>query len=187
MRSLAAIFLALLVSPALADVTLSPNPLATPTVDAKAANDPVEIIKKQYYDMFAELPESRKCAPADAKGAWKEYAILQSASSDEAAAQRADGPKYMTFGEYNRLLWKRSASAMDLAAINAALPATDMQYIITTAGMFFAYRNGSLDASRLCFVSTKKTDKYNTGMLMLALPIEKDKPLVISIYTPVEK
>jgi hypothetical protein len=146
----------------------------------------VDIIMGQYYDQFKDLPPGRKCTPDDAKGAWKETGIFEAATGKENADQKARGPKYMGFGTYNTFALWRSLIAVDSASVIAATQTEGLQYIMTSAGMLYVYRDGTLLTSQLCFVSTSPTDKFAIGTLMLALPVEKDKSLTINLFTPLQ-
>lgn len=160
--------------------------IATPAFAADTTppqNDVVLMMQGQYYNTFKGLPPSRKCTVDDAKGAWREFAIIESAGGTEGASQHKEGIKYLAFGAYNRLLWQRSPAQPQ---IDLALNNSPLQYIVTDAGMFYVYQAGQLQASLLCFVSTKEQDKYKPGMLMLAIGAEKDKPLAMTIYEPLK-
>lgn len=148
--------------------------------------DVVAQMQKQYEAKFNDLPPSRKCAPEDAKGIWREEGVLETGPSLLAAEQQKDGPAYLGFGaRYNTLFWKRSKEELNINATLEALPYAKRQYIMTAAGMMYTYADGALERSYLCFVSTKGTNKFAEGLLMLALPIERDKPLNITLYSPV--
>lgn len=164
-----ALLLAMAMSPAIA-------------ADMPQPPDAVELMKAEYLDHFKALPPMRKCAPEDAKGAWKEYAVFESAGNAEMTAQKAQGPKYLAFGEYNTLLWQRSLIPANGKATLASTARTGLQYISTAAGMLYVYKNQELQTSQLCFISTAATKTYPAGTLLLARPVEKDKPLTITLY-----
>ncbi len=156
-------------------------------VEDPAPVDAVEAIRAAYYDQFRGLPPSRKCTPRDAWGAWKELAIYEYPGKSEIAAQQANGSYYMVFGDqYNRMIWGRVKNPLTAAQLYGFMPNAKKQFIMTTAGMLYVYMNGTLLASLVCSVSTEATNNYPKDMLLLALPVEKDKPLIITIYAPLK-
>ena len=154
---------------------------------AAAPKDAVELIRQEYKGYFTELPDSRKCGPEDAKGFWKEYAIYESSGQTLMQEQKNNGPKYLVFGaQYNQLSWTRSKNPFNAAGATHYTNRSKTQYIMTSAGMLYVYEGGQLQHSLVCSITTAKTAKYEPGMLMLALPVEKDKSLTISLYAPVK-
>lgn len=145
--------------------------------------DIVEAMKARYYHGFT-LPASRKCTPQDAVGGWVERAIVEAREKPETDAYEKEGSKYLAFGPYNTLLWQRSRFIPDLN-LTGTPEQSKTQYIMTSAGMFYAYTDGKLVASRLCFVSTEPYKQYPKGLLMLAFPLEKNTPFSITLYGPV--
>lgn len=127
----------------------------------------------------------RKCAPEDAKGAWKELAIYETGTS-EVTEQRAKGAKYLVFGDYNTLMFQRVQAELPGAMLLANVRQSNMQYIMTADGMFFSYQSGALLDSLLCYVATEATQKFAKDTLLLARPVEKDKPLIINLFAPLK-
>lgn len=149
--------------------------------------DGVDLTKIAYYEHFTSLPPSRKCTQEDAKGTWKELAIYESDGASETSAQRAQGVKYLAFGEYNTLFWQRALIPFSAQALFTIARQSSLQYIATSSGMLYVYKNGVLQDSLLCFMTTDTTEKFPRNTLMLARPIEKDTSLTITLYTPIEK
>jgi len=154
--------------------------------DDHSERDNVELLKATYYDKFDQLPPSRKCAPADAEGIWVEKAILEAPGGSEVRDQEKYGKKNLVFGPYNTVWWGRIPGTPNLFAAKGALEASKQQYIVTVAGMLYIYEDNALQTSRLCFVSTAPTKTYAKDLLMLALPVEKNKPLSITLYEPLK-
>lgn len=152
---------------------------------AEISADVVDGMKAQYYDKFSMLPPSRKCTPEDAMGAWVEKSIFEEGARAISATQEAEGLKYLFFGSYNTLVWQRSKASLDIGSLTGLLQQSKKQYIMTTAGMLYAYDNGSIESSALCFVSTQATQQYAKGLLMLAVPLEKESSFAITIYAPI--
>ncbi len=146
--------------------------------------DAVDLIKAEYYGHFDKLPPSRKCTPEDARGAWREMAVYESDGIAEVSAQKAKGPRYLAFGEYNTVVWQRALVQYSGMALIGGARNSEMQYISTSAGMLYLYKKSLLQESLLCFIATEATKTYPAGMLLLARPIEKDKSLIITLYAP---
>ena len=146
--------------------------------------DAVELMKAEYVGHFKDLPPARKCTPDDAKGAWKESAIFESAGMVEMSAQKAQGPKYLAFGEYNTLIWQRTQASLSAGPLVTSARGSNLQYIATAAGMLYVYKTGTLTDSLMCFIATEPKQKIAKDTLMLARPVEKDKPLLITLYEP---
>jgi hypothetical protein len=150
--------------------------------------DAVDIMKAHYYDYFRDLPSSRKCTPDDMKGAWQEISSLEGPGSMESVDRAKAGKKYIAFGEYNIFALRRSTEPLSAASVNATAKISGLQYIATSAGMLYTYSNNELKTSMLCFISTDKARDYPTpGLLMLAVPIQKDTPLTMTFFAPLEK
>ncbi|MDX2073849.1 MAG: hypothetical protein SFX19_05730 [Alphaproteobacteria bacterium] len=154
--------------------------------DAPAKPDVVDLMKVEYSDYFKELPPLRKCTIEDVGNAWEETAIYESTSHAEFDAQKAQGPKYLAFGEYNTLFWQRTRTSENAALLREKARAGSMQYIATAAGMLYVYDKGALQESLMCFISTEDTKKFTKDMLVLARPIEKDKSLTVTLYKPLK-
>ena len=165
--------------------------VAAPSFAANAQQQPssppdaVTVMVGEYYEHFKNLPPTRKCAPEDAKGAWKEIAIFESGSA-EVAAQKLQGPKYLAFGDYNTLVWRRVQTPVEAELVVGAVRQSPMQYISTAAGMLYVYQKGLQQDSLLCFIATEATKNYQPGTLLLARPLEKDKSLTITLYEPLK-
>lgn len=158
---------------------------AAPALAQPPQKDPVDLIKNQYYEIFRNLPPSRKCTPDDTKGMWIERSIYETGNGEETAARSISGTKYISFGDYNLFLTMRSQVALDQAVLAKNTEDSDLQFITTVAGMLYVYRNNALLFSNLCYVTTGVNDNFKTpGLLMLAVPIQKDKPLSMTIFAP---
>lgn len=157
--------------------------MAAPDQSARAN---VDIIKGIYYKKFPQLPKSRKCTPADAKGAWVEKKIIEEPGSREWEDLEKNGKKYLGFGEYNKVAWFRTKQPARASNVSAQVKKSAEQYIITTDGMFYIYENNSLKISRLCFVATEATKDIAKDLLMLAVPLERNKFLTLGIYEPLK-
>jgi hypothetical protein len=149
--------------------------------------DVAAVMLKEYYATFKPLPEARKCKPEDAKGAWVEAAIFEGSAATQLEEQRRNGKKYIAFGQHSLLFWKRSPIEMDVPAVQRALQRSSTQYILTIDGVMYVYEAGALQSSYLCFITTQPTKEHPAGALMLALPVEKDKPLLATLYVPLGK
>ena len=153
---------------------------------ALAAPDAVEMMKGEYAATFQDFPPARKCAQEDAKGAWKSIAVLEKTPTPQTVEQEKMGAHHLAFGDYSRLVSLRTPATMSAGQVFSELAKTPLQYIMTAAGMLYIYQNGKLQSSLLCFVSTDGGKKYAKGHLMLALPVEKAKPLSVTLYEPLK-
>jgi len=160
--------------------------LAASPAWAQTEQDTVEFTKQRYYQEFPKLPPSRKCTPKDGAGAWAEKHKLENVGGKSERDMARLGRYYLAFGPYNTVYWEEHDRKMGRSSALSAVADSKQQYIITMAGMFYVYQDNKLITSRLCFISTNDTKDYAKDLLMLALPLEKNKPLSIAIYEPLK-
>lgn len=153
-------------------------------IPAMAAEDAVELTKKEYYNRYPSLPASRKCTPGDVKNVWIETGAMP---ADLATKQRGDKPikTYLYFSDqYNYFFRMPSILPVTKDMLEVGARVSKLQYIATDAGLVYVYNKGALQETFLCFISTGASPQYQPGTLMLALPLEKDKPQGVYFYAP---
>ena len=148
------------------------------------ASDPVQQMKKTYYERFANLPPTRACNPQDVKGIWHEKVRMSFPQNVATSLFGLSEAHSIGFGSYNRFVL--STEPLTDALMAEKQEQALQQFIATDTGMLYLYQNGAQQGSLLCFVvqGQPETAAYTNGSLLLALPVGGDKPLTLAIYVP---